>query len=193
MSKANTTPKASETASPWSFVSDKKSDGLVKDTVGVAAPIKVVDPIKWSSEEYIAHSKSFQWYVVLFFVIVVFAGIIYLLTKDKITTGIILFVGIIFGVYSGRKPSELEYSLDDARINIGQKFYDLASFRSFSIVDDEGSKSLLFVPLRRFSPMLTVYYPANKEDRILEVLNNRLPLDNRGHDVLERFLRKINY
>lgn len=192
MSKSNTTQKASETASPWSFVSDNKNETSFDDG-SAAPPTAVVDPIKWSSKEYIAHSKSILWYFVLLVVVVVFAGGIYLLTKDKITTGVILFVGITFGIYSGRKPSEIEYSLDDTGITVGHKFYDLDSFRSFSMVDDEGAKSLLFVPLKRFLPMLTVYYPVSKEGKIVDALNNRLPLDNRGHDILERFLRKIHY
>lgn len=190
MSNDQQTPKPSEDSGTWSFVGDDKGSSTPNDA---KTQKKTTKSVRWSAAEYADHDKSVAWYATLVFAAIVFSAVVYLITKDKIAAGIIIFAGVIFAVYGGRKPRILNYVLEDTGITIDTKFYDFELFRSFSVVDVENPPSLLFVPLKRFMPLMTIYYPKKDEDKIMAILNNRLPIDNKGYDVMERFLRRINY
>ena len=149
--------------------------------------------VSWSAVEFIEHGKGANWYLLLLLATAVFAGLIFLLTRDKITTGIIIFCALVFGVYAARKPRTLNYVVDEHGFMIGEKFYAYASFRSYSLIDEGQMYSLLLLPLRRFMPMITVYYEKKDENKIIDVISRHLPLDNRGHDTMEQFLRRIKF
>ena len=72
-------------------------------------------------------------------------------------------------------------------------FYDYGQFRSFAVVPEGTFQSITLMPLKRFMPMLTVYYSPEDEQKITDLLANQLPLENRGRDTLDRFLHHIRF
>lgn len=148
--------------------------------------------LTWDASEFIAHQKSTVWYVYLFTITIVAAGLIFLLTKDKITTAVIVIAGLIFGFYATRKPHDVRYQLDDNGVTVGQKYYDYNAFKSFSIIHDNDSSSLAFVPLKRFMPRLYVFYRHQDEKKIMDILVDQLPFEQR-RDAIDNFLRWIHY
>jgi hypothetical protein len=149
--------------------------------------------ISWTAAEFIVHKKGPGWFLTLAGVIVVVSVAVYLLTKDKISTATILICGILFGVYAVRRPRQLQYQLDDAGISIGQKFYSYEQFRSFSVVDDGAFSSILFMPLKRFAPLLTIYYDPADEEAIANLLTDCLPLEEHKLDLIDQFMRRIRF
>lgn len=149
--------------------------------------------VAWSASEFIAHQKSFGWYALLVVVAAAVAALVYLLTKDKISTGAVIFVAMILGITAARKPRTLRYELTDVGIGIGSKFYDYGQFRSFAIVDEGAFSSLVFMPLRRFMPLITVYYEPQDEDKIVGMLAERLPMEEHQLDLMERLMRRIRF
>lgn len=149
--------------------------------------------VQWTASEFIAHSKDVNWYLGLTGATVVFTAIVYLLTKDKITTGMVIFAAIIFGIYGARKPRTLAYQLSRDGLTIGEKTYDFRQFRSFSVVDEGPFSSIVFMPLKRFMPLITVYYDPADEEKIVKILTNHLPMENRGMDLIDRFLHRIRF
>ena len=156
-------------------------------------PLPTGDPVVWSASEYVAHSKSAIWYLQLALVALVFAGIAYFITHDFVVVATIAVVAIIFGVAAGRKPRVLDYSVDSSTISIGQKQYPYAMFRSFSIIQEGPINSIYLMPAKRFNPPLSIYYPPEEEQQIVEIIGSRLPQEPREQDAIDRFMHRIRF
>ena len=174
----------------WKFTQDTNNlpVGLVSDD----KENKKVSVLNWNASQSSVHKKSITWYFYLFVITIVAAGLVFLLTKDKITTGVIVFAGLVFGYYGARKPANVDYQLDGSGIKIGQKFYDFNMFKSFSVISGKDSSSIILIPLKRFNPQLSVFYDPKDEKKIMGILSDRLPFEQR-RDVIDSFLRWIHY
>lgn len=149
--------------------------------------------VSWTASEFIAHQKSFSWYALLVLITAVVAAAIFFLTKDKVSTTVVVLAAIVFGVYASRKPRTIGYKVDNAGLTIGQKFYDYGQFRSFAIMDEGAFSSIVFMPLQRFLPLITVYYDPKDEQRIVDTLSDQLPLDTHKLGLLDQFMRRIRF
>ncbi|MDB5164951.1 MAG: hypothetical protein JWL89_577 [Candidatus Saccharibacteria bacterium] len=150
--------------------------------------------ITWTASEFVAHEKDASWYALLGLAAVVVAAIIALLTKDFITSGVVIFCAIILGIYGARKPRQLQYRLDDSGVSIGQKHHVYEEFRSFAVVPEGAFSSIVFMPLKRFAPLTTIYYAPEDEEEIVDLLMDCLPFDeSHTHDAVDQFMRRIRF
>lgn len=186
-----TNPNAS-----WQF----KPDGHEKsqderDHAADSTPAASVseEDVSWTASEFIAHDKTLRWYGMLAAATVVVAAAIFFLTHDKISTGAIVFVAIVFGIAAGNRPRVLAYSLGHRDITIGQKSYPYSSFKSYAVVDEGAFSSIMLLPMQRFMPPISIYYDPQDEQRILGVLSERLPLEKRSRDMVERLMSRIRF
>jgi hypothetical protein len=59
---------------------------------------------------------------------------------------------------------------------------------------EEGAiPSIVFMPLKRFAVPTTIYYPEEEEENIVGVLAGRLPMEQHGHDAIDRLMHRIRY
>ena len=149
--------------------------------------------VSWTASEFIAHQKTVGWYGILAAATIVFSVLIYILTRDLITSGFVIFGALILGYYASRQPSELHYQIDAKGVLIGDKSYGYESFRSFSIVDEGAFASVVFMPLKRFAPLRAVYFAPEHEDKIIEMLMPRLPFEEYSHDAIDRLMSRIRF
>lgn len=160
-------------------------------TASAAAP--EIDHIEWTASEYVAHQKTTKWYTVLMLTSVVAAIGAYLLTKDIISAVSIVLIALVFALTASHKPRVLTYRLDPRGLTIAQKTYEYGQFRSFAIVDEGAFSSIMLVPLKRFMPMISIYYEPADEAQIIKVLSDRLPLEQWKRDVIDSLLHKIRF
>jgi hypothetical protein len=151
------------------------------------------DSITWTASEYISHEKSATWYAFLTLATAVIAAMLYLVTKDFVSVGVALASGIILGVSAARKPRELPYRVDMHGITIDSKQYAYGNFRSFAIMPEGAFTSIVLVPLKRFSPLLTIYYAPEDEDTIISLISTQLPNEERKDDAVDRLMRRIRF
>jgi hypothetical protein len=147
--------------------------------------------ITWTASEYIEHQRGPSWYGLLVLCTVALAAVTYLLTKDYFATGTIVVVGIIVAVFVGHKPQQVTYELNISGIKVGSKFYDYGSFKSFSITRDGLLNSLNLYPLKRFMPPIAAYFDAKDEERITNLVGDRLPLEEGRLDRIEQLSRRL--
>ena len=151
------------------------------------------DPVNWTASEYIAHEKSAGWYMLLALAVVAFAAAVYFVTKELVSSVVIVIMGAAFGAFAARKPQELEYSLDNSALHVGGRSYSYAQFKSFTIVDEGPIHSIMLMPLQRFMPPLSVYYGPEDEDKIANALSSYLPYEDRKQDYIDKFMRKVRF
>lgn len=149
--------------------------------------------ITWTASEYIAHSKGLEWYGLLAASAFALAAMIYLITRDKVSTGGVVIAAILFGIVAARKPRVLTYQLVPQGISVGARFYPFDDFKSFSIIKEGPITNITLTPMRRFMPPLSVYFAPNDEKRILNIISQQLPFLQDNGDSLDRFLRRIRF
>ncbi len=190
---------SSQADSGWQY---KPSDTVAPKATMAAGPeaVSTASPsqgrskgVTWTASEFIAHHKSVGWYVFLLVIGAVLCGLIYLTTKDMITVTAIAACFLIFGVAAARKPRVLAYRLDETGLTVGQRLYPYANFKAFALVDEGSFTSIAFVPLKRFSPPLSIYFAPEDEHEIVAVLSQYLPLEQGQLDLFESLMRRIRF
>lgn len=182
---ASTSPEVLEPASPQSPIQPESSQQT--------APQQSDQSISWVAAEFIAHQKSASWYGLLALAIAVLAALVFLFTRDKISTSVVIIAGIALGAYGARQPQQRQYILDETGVSIGDKYLPYSLFRSFAVLDEDKVSSISFYPLKRFGQLTTIYYHPENEDAIINLLADRLPMDDRTHDPLDRFMKRIRF
>lgn len=154
---------------------------------------EVPDSVTWTASEYISHHKSSAWFLGLAVVITIASAVVFMLTKDVLSAIVIVVVGIVFGMYAGRKPQELTYIVNNEGVFIGDKIFTYDKFKSFSIVQEGPVTSIVFAPMGRFMPFISIYYDPQDEDRIANTLSAYLPYENYKRDPIDTLMRKIRF
>lgn len=149
--------------------------------------------IVWTASEFIAHEKAASWYGALALVTVIATAFVYLLTKDEISSVVVIVCALAFGFYAGRQPQQVRYVLADFGVGVGDKFYPFEEFRSFTIARDGAFSSIIFYPLKRFSTFTTIYYAPENEEQIVDILAERLPFEEHQPDPVDRLMRKVRF
>ncbi|MCX6727406.1 MAG: hypothetical protein NTX11_01155 [Candidatus Saccharibacteria bacterium] len=150
------------------------------------------DSIAWTASEFIAHSKTTGWYFMLIGITAVIAVAAFFLT-DIVTTVMIVIVALLFGIMGSRKPRELPYRIDEQGVQVDKKMYNFASFKSFSIVQEEGIESIWFMPMQRFMPGLSIYFSPQEGQQIVDFLGEFLPYEEKQLDNIDRLMHRIRF
>lgn len=149
--------------------------------------------VSWTASEFIDHHKSASWYLLFIVGLGVLVSAVYFIAKDIISSAVIGFTGLLFIILASHKPREMAYKIDGGGITIGTKFYPYAQFKSFGIHRDGAIGAINLMPLKRFMPELSIYYPPEQENNIVEILAYHLPHDQREEQGVDRLLKKLKF
>jgi hypothetical protein len=177
MQEEPTTPPQSN----WQFTPETQA----------AAPAD--DSVNWTASEFIAHEKKASWYLLLIVGAGLLAAAVVLLTHDIFSGVMIALAAIALGFFASRQPRTLPYVLDHDGLQIGPKHYAYDLFKSFSVIDEGAVSSITLMPLRRFSPPLSIYYDPKDEKVIANVISSHLPFEPADLDMVERLMRRIHF
>lgn len=151
------------------------------------------ESLSWTASEFIAHEKGASWYGLLAVVGLAAAALDYLLLKDLFSTGVIIFAAIAFGIFAAHKPRAQQYNLDRRGVRVGDKVYGFQDFKTFSVAEEGAVASIVFMPLKRFMPPLTVYVAPEIEDQVVDFLSAFLPFEQHKADAVDSLLRRIRF
>ena len=149
--------------------------------------------ISWTASEFIDHKRGVSWYLMLASGAVVLAGLVYVITKDRFATAVIIVVGLIVGSTAHWKPKQVEYQISPEGLQVGDKQYSYGQFKTFSIVHESQLSSLVFHPLKRFMPPLSIFFDEDNEEKITAVVGKHLPLEERPPDRIDRLSRRLRF
>jgi hypothetical protein len=151
------------------------------------------EAISWTASEFIAHEKGLSWYVIFGVVTALLTLITYFVTHEVISPIIILIVAIAFAVFAARSPRTLPYQIDSHGVHIDQKTYPYEVFKSFSLIQEGGIRSVVLMPLKRFMPPLSLYMDPADEEKIVDVLADYLPVEQREQDPIDKLMRRLRF
>lgn len=184
-------PGSSKDQTTWQYQPDTASQTSAQPPQDAQSDTEIVS---WTASEFIEHQKTAGWYTGLVFGGIVLAGVVYLLTNgDRVSTATVVVVAAIFGIFAARKPRELQYSVDSSGVHIGEKTYPYAGFRSFSIVQEEGIESIRFMPLKRFMPVISIYFAPEDGQKIVDALSKFLPVEHKQLDPVDKLMHRLRF
>ena len=148
---------------------------------------------EWTASEYVANPKNKSWFSLLAAASIFVAAIVYVVTRDLISTSVTIILGILLGIFAARQPRTLQYRIDSKGIHIGQKFYEYAGFKSFSVAHEHAMAYISLMPLKRFMPPLAIHYDVQDEDKIVQTLADYLPFEEHKPDMVDSLTRRIRF
>ncbi|MGF7229104.1 MAG: hypothetical protein ACQR33_03915 [Candidatus Saccharibacteria bacterium] len=150
-----------------------------------------VADVTWTASEFIAHEKSPLWYFSLMGITIVVVAVVYFVLHDFVAIAALIFVAILFGFLAAHKPRVLSYHITPAGLTIDRKTYAFSDFKSYGVINEGAFSSITFIPLKRFMPTLSIYYPPEQEAAIVNALSNYLPFAPATHDLIDRLMHRI--
>jgi hypothetical protein len=156
-------------------------------------PVEPLPTINWSASEYVEHEKGATWYMALFGGGLIFTLLIFLIARDILASIVVLFSFMAIAVYAGRKPETKNYSVGENGVEVGEKAYYYADFKSFSVVEEGGIDSIWLKRLKRFSPPVVMYFSPDDADKIIDVISNFLPHEEHELDAVDRLTKRVRF
>lgn len=150
------------------------------------------EPISWVAKEYISNEKNGLWYLIFAIVIIAIIAIDFLFLKSYSLSVLVVVMGIAIIVLSHRPAREIKYTLSGEQgLYVDNKLYPLKDFKSFGVLDDRGNHAIVLTPIKRFSPAVSVYFPDEVGETLVDILGTRLPMEDVKLDFIDIIVRKL--
>jgi hypothetical protein len=74
---------------------------------------------------------------------------------------------------------------------IGEKLYHFNEFKAFGLIKDREHHSIMLIPTKRFAAGVSVYFPEEVGEKIVDILGARLPMEPLKLDAVDIIVRKL--
>lgn len=149
------------------------------------------EPVHWQAHEYIHHDKTPFWFI-LFGVVIVALMAVSIFVIQSITFSILIPVmAAALIVYINRPPRLLDYTLSTKGLYINDRLYAFSEFKGFGVIHDGKEYSVMLLPVKRFMPGVSVYFPEEAGEAIVDMLGVRLPMQELHLDAVDKIVRKL--
>jgi len=95
-------------------------------------------------------------------------------------------------IYTRRPPRMLDYMLSRHGLYINDQLFAFGEFKSFALIHGLEQYSIMLVPVRRFKPAITINFPEEVGEAIVDTLAARLPMREVQPDLVDRIIRKLH-
>ncbi|AHB42197.1 hypothetical protein RAAC3_TM7C00001G0339 [Candidatus Saccharibacteria bacterium RAAC3_TM7_1] len=147
--------------------------------------------VQWQAPEYLQRARTPLWYVSFWAAVIVLMGIAAFLIKSWSFVILVPVMAAALVIYSHRPPRQLNYVLSAKGLYINDQLHPLSEFRSFGVMQEESWPALVFIPVKRFRPGLTVYFPSENGEAIVDILGARIPMEELHLDAFDKIVRKL--
>lgn len=169
-----------------------QNDADIPSNAPQMAPDEDVALVRWTGTEYIHHSRSALWFTL--FAVVVVLTVLFAIFVAKSTTFAILVpvMAVALFVYVRRAPEQIQYILSRKGIYVNDKLFPYSTFKSFGVVSEAQSHSVVLTPRKRFQIGQTLYFPEEVGEQLVDMLAERLPMKTVDPDAIDRLLKKLH-
>jgi len=175
-------------------MADEQPTENPEEIIQQATPVVLPEtaPVTWSAQEYVHLDRSPLWFVIFAIIILGFIAIDFFFLKSWTFSVLVIVMAAAVIVYINRPPRILTYGLSAQQgLYIGEKLYHLNDFRAFGLIQDGEHNSIMLIPVKRFAPGVSVYFPEEAGEEIVDILGQRLPMENLKLDVVDVIVRKL--
>lgn len=185
-------PEENEGSQPEVPVTDSDADFATEPTPLLPEDTPDNPPVTWTAQEYVHLDRSPLWFVLFVVVVFGFIAVDFFFLKSWTFSALVIVMAIALIIYIRRPPRMLTYALSPAQgLYVGERLYHFDEFKAFGLIQDGPHYSVLLIPRKRFSPGVSVYFPDDAGERIVDILGRRLPMENLKLDVVDVIVRKL--
>jgi hypothetical protein len=149
-------------------------------------------PVSWVANEYVHLEKGGLWYVIVAIVVLGLISVDVFLLKSITFWILVVVMAIALIVYLRRAPRSIQYMLSIKQgLYIGEKLYNLADFKAFGLIRDGEHHSIMLIPTKRIALGVSVYFPEEVGEKIVDILGARLPMQNLKLDAIDVIVRQL--
>lgn len=150
------------------------------------------EPVYWSATEYIPQEKSGLWFVIFAVVVLALVAADIFWIKAYTFSVLVVVMAAAVIVLSSRPPRTVHYTLSGTQgLYIGEVLHHFSEFKSFGIIQEHNQNSIMLIPVKRFSPGVSVYFPNEVGEKIVDIFGARLPMENLKLDFIDVIVRKL--
>lgn len=145
--------------------------------------------VEWDGQEYVTYEKNTGWYVGLVIVgLLLVAGSIWL--KWWTFAALVVVSVVALFVYATRPPRVIHYTLsgDGLKESTGRT-YKFEDYKAFGVLQDDKRFAIVLRPHKRFSPSVTVYFPEEQGEKIVDMFGARLPMEQVKLDFIDKIVK----
>lgn len=150
------------------------------------------EPVHWQASEYIVQDKNGLWFVIFGVIVLGLITADILLFRSYTFSILVAVMAIAVVIYSRRPPRLINYALSGSQgLYVGEKLYHFNEFKAFGLIQDGENHSIMLLPIKRFAPGVSVYFPEEVGEEIVDILGARLPMEKLKLDVVDIVVRKL--
>lgn len=154
--------------------------------------VSEVAPVTWSAQEYVHLDKGGWWYVLFVLIALGLIAVDFFLLRSWTFSVLVVVMAIALIVYIRRPPRSLTYALSPKQgLYVGERLYHFDDFKAFGLIRDNEHFSIMLIPRKRFAPGVSVYFPEEAGEKIVDILGQRLPMENLKLDIIDVVVRKL--
>jgi hypothetical protein len=149
-------------------------------------------PVTWTAQEYVHLDKSPLWFILFAVVVLVLVAVDVFFLQSWTFSALVIVMAVAVIIYARRPPRTLTYGLSAGHgLYVGERLYHFDDFKAFGVIQDGDHHSIMLIPTKRFSPGVSVYFPEEVGEQIVDILGQRLPMENLKLDVIDIVVRKL--
>lgn len=149
-------------------------------------------PVSWTAQEYVHMDRSPLWFVIFIVIVLGLIAVDVFLLRSWTFSALVVVMAVALVIYIRRPPRTLTYALSPAQgLYVGEKLYHYDEFKAFGLIKDGDHFSIMLIPRKRFAPGVSVFFPDDAGERIVDILGQRLPMENLKLDVVDLIVRKL--
>ena len=152
---------------------------------------QTADIINWEAQDSIIGEKNRLWYVLFGVVIVALLAVSWLISSWTFAALIIVSAIAIVVVRTSSAARTVSYSLSGIGFYIDGKIHEYSQFKSFGVLKEPGVFSIVFLPKKRFSSSVLIYFPKESGEKIVDIIGLRLPMEEVYLDMIDKIVRKL--
>jgi hypothetical protein len=148
-------------------------------------------PVYWQATEYIQREKNSLWFILFILITLSLMAIAIFLIQSWTFAVLIPVMATALLTYTHRPPRLLNYTLSRKGLHVNDHLYSFAEFKAFGVIRDGGEYSIMLLPIKRFRPGVSVYFPEEVGEALVDMLGARLPMRELHLDVVDKIIRKL--
>ncbi|MDX2776373.1 hypothetical protein PV379_03330 [Streptomyces caniscabiei] len=149
------------------------------------------EPLHWQGTEYVHHEKDALWFVVFGIIVVAFMLLAIFLIKSPTFAVLIPVMAVALIVYARRPPRLIDYTLSPKGLYVNDQLYPFGDFKGFGVIHDGDEYSIMLIPTKRFRLGVSIYFPEDAGEAIVDMLGTRLPMREMKLDAFDRVIHKL--
>jgi hypothetical protein len=150
------------------------------------------NPVSWTAQEYIHVDKNGLWYVIFALAVIALIALDIFVLRSYTFSALVVVMAVALVIYSRRPPRTIQYTLSAKQgLYVGEKLYAFGDFKAFGLIKDGEHHSIMLLPTKRFAPGVSVYFPEEAGEQIVDILGTRLPMQTFKLDLVDTIVRTL--